>query len=243
MERYKIIIQYDGTKYSGFQSQKNKNAIQDKIETSLSFLNNNNKIRIHSASRTDAGVHALGQVAHFDLGKNISIHDIKKAINARLDKEIRIVNVEKVKNDFHSRYDAIGKQYVYKCTLSNNPLLINHMYSIKNIDIEKLNNCAKIIIGKHDFLSFSKFSDKKNNFCTINQSFWEIESDNISYFINGDRFLHHMVRYLVGTMIAVSQDKISLDFFESLLFNPSKDAKIYKSPAKGLFLNEVFYKD
>ena len=243
MERYKIIIQYDGTKYSGFQSQKNKNAIQDKIETSLSFLNSNNIIRIHSASRTDAGVHALGQVAHFDLGKNISTHDIKKAINARLDKEIRIVNVEKVKNDFHSRYDAIGKQYVYKCTLSNNPLLINHMYYIKNIDIEKLNNCAKIIIGKHDFLSFSKFSDKKNNFCTINQSFWEIESDNISYFINGDRFLHHMVRYLVGTMIAVSQDKISLDFFESLLFNPSKDAKIYKSPAKGLFLNEVFYKD
>ena len=243
MERYKIIIQYDGTKYSGFQSQKNKNAIQDKIETSLSFLNSNNIIRIHSASRTDAGVHALGQVAHFDLGKNISTQDIKKAINARLDKEIRIVNVEKVKNDFHSRYDAIGKQYVYKCTLSNNPLLINHMYSIKNIDTDKLNNCAKIIIGKHDFLSFSKFSDKKNNFCTINQSFWEIESDNISYFINGDRFLHHMVRYLVGTMIAVSQDKISFDFFESLLFNPSKDAKIYKSPAKGLFLNEVFYKD
>ena len=243
MERYKIIIQYDGTKYSGFQSQKNKNAIQDKIETSLSFLNSNNIIRIHSASRTDAGVHALGQVAHFDLGKNISTQDIKKAINARLDKEIRIVNVEKVKNDFHSRYDAIGKQYVYKCTLSNNPLLINHMYSIKNIDTDKLNNCAKIIIGKHDFLSFSKFSDKKNNFCTINQSFWEIKRDNISYFINGDRFLHHMVRYLVGTMIAVSQDKISFDFFESLLFNPSKDAKIYKSPAKGLFLNEVFYKD
>ena len=243
MIRYKILIQYDGTNYSGFQSQKNKNTIQDKIETSLSYLNNNNPLRIHSASRTDAGVHALGQVAHFDLENDMPLKELKKAINARLDKEIRIVEVKKVKDDFHSRFDAIGKQYLYKCTLSNNPLFLNQKFYVRKIDFRKLNDCAKIIIGKHDFLSFSKFSDKKNNLCTIKESLWVNQDDNLYYFIKGNRFLHHMVRYLVGTMISVSQNKISLDFFESLLSNPSKDAKIYKSPAKGLFLNEVFYKD
>ena len=105
---------------------------------------------------------------------------------------------------------------------------------------------SEIIEGKHNFLSFSKFSNKKNNFCRIFKSKWVFDDkkdEKLSYIIHGDRFLHHMVRYLVGTMIAVSQKKISIDDFKNLLSNPKKDAKIFKAPGKGLVLKEVFYEN
>ena len=123
MSRYKITIQYDGLSFSGFQSQKNLNTIQDKIEYSLSFLNKNNLIRVLGASRTDAGVHALGQVAHFDLDIELSLDAIKRALNARLPSEIRIIDIVEVDSKFHSRFDAIKKEYLYQCSLTDNPLL------------------------------------------------------------------------------------------------------------------------
>ena len=109
MNRYKIVIQYDGTNFSGFQSQKDHSGIQDKIEYSISKLNNENKIKIYGASRTDAGVHALGQVAHFDLDSKLSDKKLLRAINARLNKEIRISQLNKVGDNFHSRFDSISK--------------------------------------------------------------------------------------------------------------------------------------
>ena len=102
MNRYKIVIQYDGTNFSGFQSQKNQRGIQDKIESSTSKLNNENKIKIYGASRTDAGVHALGQVAHFNLDSNLEDKELQRAINARLDKEIRISHLSKIDFAFSS---------------------------------------------------------------------------------------------------------------------------------------------
>ena len=110
MSRYKIIIQYDGTNFSGFQSQKNQNGIQDKIESSILVLNNNKKVKVYGASRTDSGVHALGQVAHFDLDSNLEDKDLQRAINARLDKEIRISHLSKIEESFHSRFDAMSKE-------------------------------------------------------------------------------------------------------------------------------------
>ena len=102
MNRYKIKIQYDGSNFSGFQSQKDNSGIQNKIESSIAMLNNEDSVKLYGASRTDSGVHALGQVAHFDLNTNLSENDLKKAINARLEKEIRISDVRIVDNDFHS---------------------------------------------------------------------------------------------------------------------------------------------
>ena len=115
MNRYKIVIQYDGTNFAGFQSQKNQSGIQDKIEYSISKLNNENNVKIYGASRTDAGVHALGQVAHFDLDSKLPDRELLRAINARLDKEIRLSQLTKVSKNFHSRFDAISKEYHYLC--------------------------------------------------------------------------------------------------------------------------------
>ena len=246
MNRYKIVIQYDGTNFSGFQSQKNQRGIQDKIESSISKLNNENKIKIYGASRTDAGVHALGQVAHFDLDSKLPDRKLLRAINARLDKEIRISQLNKVGDNFHSRFDAISKKYNYLCSLTDNPLYLKDHFQVKNLDFDLLVESSKIIEGQHDFLSFSKFSDKKNNLCKIFMSKWVFDDKKdkkLSYIIHGDRFLHHMVRYLVGTMIAVSQNKFSIEDFKNLLNLPRKDAKIFKAPSKGLVLKEIFYEN
>ena len=242
MSRYKITIQYDGLDFSGFQSQKNLNTIQDKIEYSLSFLNENNLIRLSGASRTDSGVHALGQVAHFDLDTDLSLNDIKRAINARLPVEIRIIDIIEVDNQFHSRFDAIKKEYLYQCCLTDNPLLAKNHFIVKKINFEILKDLETELLGKHDFLSFSKFDiEKKNTICEIFKSKWTLEDDKLFYIIEGDRFLHHMVRYLVGTMIGYMEKKISTQEFLSLLANPRKDAKLLKAPANGLILNKIFY--
>jgi len=244
MSRYKIIIQYDGLDFSGFQSQKNLNTIQDKIEHSLSFLNHNNLIRVLGASRTDAGVHALGQVAHFDFDTELSLNAIKRALNARLPIEIRIIDIMEVDARFHSRFDAIKKEYLYQCSLTDNPLLSKNHFIVKKIDFDMLKDIESELLGKHDFLSFSKFDiEKKNTVCQIFKSKWTLEDDKLFYIIEGNRFLHHMVRYLVGTMIGCMDKKISKKDFLSLLDNPIKDGKLLKAPAHGLILNRIFYEN
>ena len=244
MSRYKITIQYDGLSFSGFQSQKNLNTIQDKIEYSLSFLNKNNLIRVLGASRTDAGVHALGQVAHFDLDIELSLDAIKRALNARLPSEIRIIDIVEVDSKFHSRFDAIKKEYLYQCSLTDNPLLSKNHFIVKKIDFDILEDIQGELLGKHNFLSFSKFDiDKKNTICEIFKSKWILEDGKLFYIIEGNRFLHHMVRYLVGTMIGCMDKKISKKDFLSLLDNPIKDGKLLKAPEHGLILNRIFYEN
>jgi len=244
MSRYKITIQYDGLDFSGFQSQKNLNTIQDKIEYSLSFLNENNLIRLSGASRTDSGVHALGQVAHFDLDTDLSLNAIKRAINARLPIEIRIIDIIEVDDKFHSRFDAIKKEYLYQCCLTDNPLLAKNHFIVKKINFEILKDLETELLGKHDFLSFSKFDiEKKNTICEIFKSKWTLEDDKLFYIIEGNRFLHHMVRYLVGTMIGCMEGKITKKDFLSLLDNPIKNARLFKAPAHGLILNRIFYEN
>ena len=244
MSRYKITIQYDGLDFSGFQSQKNLNTIQDKIEYSLSFLNENNLIRLSGASRTDSGVHALGQVAHFDLDTDLSLNAMKRAINARLPVEIRIIDIIEVDDQFHSRFDAIKKEYLYQCCLTDNPLLAKNHFIVKKINFEILKDLEAELLGKHDFLSFSKFDiEKKNTICEIFKSKWTLEDDKLFYIIEGNRFLHHMVRYLVGTMIGCMEGKITKKDFFSLLDNPIKNARLFKAPAHGLILNRIFYEN
>jgi tRNA pseudouridine38-40 synthase len=244
MSRYKITIQYDGLSFSGFQSQKNLNTIQDKIEHSLCFLNKNNLIRVLGASRTDAGVHALGQVAHFDLDIELSLDAIKRALNARLPVEIRIIDIVEVDSKFHSRFDAIKKEYLYQCSLTDNPLLSKNHFIVKKIDFDMLEDIQGELLGKHNFLSFSKFDiGKKNTICEIFKSKWTLEDGKLFYIIEGDRFLHHMVRYLVGTMIGCMDKKISKKDFLSLLDNPIKDGKLLKAPAHGLIINRIFYEN
>jgi len=242
MSRYKIIIQYDGTNYFGWQMQSHKRTVQSEIESALAPLNENNRVKIIGAGRTDTGVHAFGQVAHFDLDTKLKTVQLIKALNARLPNDIRIIDIVETIDEFHARFSAKRRYYRYQCYLDDNLLFKNQSWFVGEIDKSILDVFANKIIGTHDFLSFSKLNKQlKNTVCNIYESKW-FKSENMLIFnVCGNRFLHHMVRYLVGTMIAGAQGKISLDYFENLLLNPQKNVKIFKAPPEGLIMVGIDY--
>jgi len=239
--RYKIIIQYDGTAFHGWQIQKKYLTIQGALENALKDFTSK-KINVFGSGRTDSGVHALGQVAHFDLPEEIDSSILINALNAKLDYRIKIIECEKVNNDFHARYSATKRHYVYR--LRTDTFLLDHHYTyhILPVDIDLLNSASKLILGEQDFTSFSK-SNKKiiNRNCHIYESIWKEDKSILNYHITGNRFLHHMVRYLVGTMLEIGKNNYSIKQFKDLLLNPRENVQIFKAPSKGLALKQVDY--
>ena len=239
--RYKIVVHYDGTNYHGWQIQKNHKTIQGELEKALSDLTSQN-ISICGSGRTDSGVHALAQVAHFDLLKKINPELIINALNARINKDIRVLNCEIVKNDFHARFSATKRSYVYR--LRTNTYILDRHYTHCSVplDLKLLNKASKLIIGDYDFTSFSKNNPEiTNRRCVVYDSIWKDSESLLNYHITGNRFLHHMVRYLVGTMIEIGKKKLSLKKFEELLTIPKEDVQIYKAPPNGLILEKIDY--
>ena len=244
MSRYKIIIQYDGTNYFGWQMQSHKRTIQAEIETALVPLNNDERVKIIGAGRTDTGVHALGQVAHFELDTKLKTAQLFKALNARLPHDIKIIDVTQTNDEFHARFSAKRRYYRYQCYFGDNLLFRNQAWSIDEIDKSKLDIFAEIIQGRHDFLSFSKLNKQLDNtLCNIYESEWYKSENMLIFKVCGNRFLHHMIRYLVGTMVAGAQGKITFDYFEDLVNNPQKEVRIFKAPAQGLILIGIDYNE
>ena len=241
--RYKLIIQYDGTNFFGWQLQKNKRTIQGVLEETLKLiLKSKSRIPIHGSGRTDTGVHALGQVAHADMDIKMDVQSMVKAINGNLPIDIEILDIIRAENEFHSRFNAIKRCYIYQFYTGKSLLFNNQTWYIKSLDLKLLNTLSTLVLGEHNFLSFSKFNKEKiNTFCTILTSLWKVENNIIYYKIEGNRFLHHMVRYLVGTMVAVNTEKITIEEFKRLLSYPNKNVRIFKAPPRGLILEKVFY--
>ena len=242
MSRFRVIIQYDGTGFRGWQLQKNERTIQGELEESLKKINHNNLIRVHGAGRTDTGVHATGQVAHFDLSTNLDTSELKNALNGNLPKDIRVMDCDQVSDNFHARFSAKKRHYLYR-TRNNKYLLDrNYTWSTEKLDLDKLNEVAKIIKGNHDFTSFSRFNKNLDHRrCIIYESLWKEDSEIVNYHITSNRFLHHMVRYLVGTMVEVLRDKFELEYFKELINKPSENVNIFKAPPQGLVLTKVDY--
>ncbi len=243
MKRYKLIIKYDGEKFFGWQIQKDKRTVQGLIEKALSLvLKVKSRIIVHGAGRTDSGVHAYQQVAHFDFLTNLNEDSLKNAINSKLDIDCKIISVKIVNNDFHARFSALRRQYLYQCYTGDSILYRNQSWHLDKVKLRCLNNLAQEIIGTHDFLSFSKYNPNINNTkCKISESRWIQNKDMVIFSIISNRFLHHMIRYLVGTMIAVSEDRFSKIKFNFLLENPKKNVRIFKAPPQGLILNKIDY--
>ena len=241
--RYKLVIQYDGSKFFGWQLQKEKRTIQGVLEGSLKkILKSKTRIPIHGAGRTDTGVHAWGQVAHSDIDINFKSDKLINAFNANLPVDCRILSITRISNHFHSRFDASYRDYRYQLYTGNSLLFRNQCWIKTRLNLEKLNTLSRMFIGQYDFLSFSKFSiEKKNTLCTIYESKWYLENGMTIYKIRGNRFLHHMVRYLVGSMIAVIEEKFTTSNLLDLLNRPSKRVKIFKAPPQGLILESVIY--
>ena len=245
MSRFKLTIQYDGTLFFGWQIQASVRTVQGEVEQALLNIDKSTqRIPVHGSGRTDTGVHATGQVAHFDLATKLGERELKDALNAHLSENCRIMSIEKVTDKFHARFDAVRRHYRYQCYVGDSILYRNQAWCLRVPDIQRLNQLAALVIGDHDFQSFGKYRlDQKNTHCTIYQAEWKGQGDFVNFFIAGNRFLHHMVRYLVGTMVKTSQGNFSQDGFESLLLEPQKDARVQKAPPQGLFLEKVDYVD
>ena len=244
-KNFKLTIQYDGTDYCGWQIQKNAITVQATIKKALEEIVKTNNVNVIGSGRTDSGVHSVGQVCSVKLKTNMTNIQLLKALNSKLPNNIRVSLSEIVDDNFNARFSAVDREYIYKIKKESSPFDYKYYWNYPyDYDINILNNCAKIVIEQNNFYNFCKPSpDIKNYNCTISYSQWEIENDILTYQINANRFLHHMVRMLVGTMLEVSRGKISkVDFLNLFNQNLNKNM-ILTAPSKGLYLFKVKYEN
>jgi len=242
--RYLMIFSYDGTNYNGYQKQPDLITIQSVIEEALTKINSNKNVSIHASGRTDSGVHALNQKAHFDLDTNIDTSKIKYSLNSLLPKDIYIKDINEVNNDFHARFDVVKKEYIYKINRGEyNPIDVNYIYQYNNsLDIEKIKRALSLLEGEHDFSSFTKMVDEKETYVrTIYTTDITIDDNIITIKFVGNGFLRYMVRNMVGLLIEIGSNKKEPE--EVLRLFEVKDRKEagITAPPNGLYLKNVYY--
>lgn len=244
MRNIKLLIEYEGTKYHGWQSQINALAIQDVIRNALKKLTDED-VNLTGSSRTDVGVHAFGQVANFLTESSIPADKFSHALNAVLPGDIVIKGSEEVDKDFHSRYNSKGKKYRYLIHNSIYPsaLLRNRAFHVKyDLDADLMDKASKYFIGEHDFSAFkSTGSSVKSSERTITEATVSKSEDIIEFEIAGNGFLYNMVRIITGTLIDVGVGKIAPDDITAIIDSKDRKQAGKTAPAHGLYLVEVYY--
>src|SRR5258706_4504144 len=240
--RYCYEISYDGTNYNGWQNQANAIGVQQVVEETLSKLLRE-KIVIVGSGRTDTGVHCVQQFFHADIEKEINSKELLPRLNSFLPKDIAIRSIAEVKPNAYARYDARERSYEYHITTKKNPLLVGRAYYFfKECDMSLMNEAAALLIGKHDFTSFSKVKTDVNHFeCTIKKARWVKKGDLIIFTITANRFLRGMVRAVVGTLLDVGTKKNSIKEFQSIIKSKDRKKAGMNVPAEGLYLIQVKY--
>lgn len=243
MRNIKLVLEYDGTNYVGWQVQSNGQSVQGELERALRQVLQE-PISTAAAGRTDAGVHARGQVVSFKTTKTVQLPFLVKGLNAVLAHDIAVIASEDVPEDFHARHSA--KLRAYRYYLSLHPTAIQRAYSWYvggyNLDRTLLNDCAKLILGEHDFTSFSKMYASVDHFrCSVEKSNWTETTSNLVYEIQANRFLYGMVRALVGTMVEVARGHRKFAAFSEILGAKDRAKAGMSAPAKGLFLEQITY--
>ena len=239
--RYFLELSYDGTPFVGWQRQPAGDSVQSCLEDALSILFRK-PLTIVGAGRTDAGVHAHQLFAHVDLDEHVD-QDLTFRLNKLLPKEIAVRNVIAVTQDAHARFDAVSRIYRYHITTQKNPFLQKRSYQFaKPLDLDLMNQAAKILIDHKNFKCFSKSkTDVKTYVCDIQQVHWQQNGSKLVFFIQANRFLRNMVRAIVGTLIEVGLRKISISDFEAILASRDRSQAGYSVPAHGLYLEKVNY--
>ena len=239
--RYFIRFSYDGSKFYGFQRQKDKLSVQQKIEEALTIINKKEVI-IKGAGRTDVGVHALGQCAHFDLDVEVPEDRLKNAINSIVAPYIYVLECKIVTNDFHARFSAVRKKYVYKIMLGDyNPLKFDYyLFYQKDFSVDKARDCAKLFIGKHNFHNF--VSGERDNYDGIIYSIeFRMLDDEIDIVFEGKSFYRYMVRNLVGAILDYNEGKCDIFLVERMINDATFNHQLRTAPAMGLYLEGVYY--
>lgn len=236
----KGICEYDGTNYSGWQKQKNSNSVQEEIEKALTTILSK-KISIVGSGRTDAGVHALNQVFHFKIENEIDLNSTQKSLNGLLPSDISVKSLVFEKEGFHSRYSAKKRTYLYLVTNRKNVFYDRYSWTIfSQLDKSKLFTIQELFVGKKNFSSFCKAEEEvENKICKVTYSRWFSRGDFLLYFISADRFIHGMVRGIVGLSIEFARGK--LNFEEANEIIETKRRCPLWAPSKGLILYQVEY--
>ena len=244
MTRYFIFISFKGTYYHGWQIQPDDVTIQRILNNALTLILGE-KISTSGAGRTDSGVHALLFCAHFD-SRNSDLADRKSIVlklNSFLPRDIVVKNIKRVKKDSDARFSAISRTYKYYVSRVKNPFNDSYCwYFHGDLDIDRMNTAASLLPNFSDFTSFSRLhSGSKTNLCNIYSAGWVKEADLLVFTITADRFLRNMVRALVGTLVDVGRNRISIAEFETIILAKNRSKAGVSAPAKGLFLTGIDY--
>ena len=244
MRNIMLTIEYDGTNYSGWQYQYNAPSVQEEIEKALKKLTGEG-IRINGAGRTDAKVHARGQVANFYTHATIPPERFSKALNSLLPDEISIVASQEVTADFHARYSAIGKRYVYQIYLGKNrsPLLRNYSLHVSyDVDLGIMKEASKLLLGTHDFAGFmSSGSSVQNTTRTIHSIEFELLNNSLWIAFEGNGFLYNMVRIIVGTLLKIGRGSMEPEKLSRMLKEKDRSVGGPTAQPQGLYLEKVLY--
>lgn len=244
--RYKVTLAYDGSNYCGWQIQPNGLSVQQVVEEVISSIQ---KIETHieASGRTDAKVHAKGQVFHFDTHLSMTAEQWEKALNAKLPEDMRVKHVEQVNDNFHSRFDAKWKNYDYYVNLgAYDPFERNHVLQLcRPLDVVKMKECAKCFVGCHDFTAFNANSlqERPNQVRTIYDLWIEEKGEMIIFHYYGEGFLRYMVRMITQTLIEVGKGRLTIEQVNELLQQAKKHSAPFNASAVGLYLVKVGYEE
>ena len=242
--RFAATVAYNGTAYKGFQRQSRGASIQQSLEDALEAIAGR-KVKVNGAGRTDTGVHATGQVVAFDLEWQHPYEKLQKALNSRLASDIAIVHVKQVSDDFDPRRHAVSRTYQYRLYQAEvrDPLRLNLAWHVTSlVGGSGMNAAAGSIVGKHDFISFGLPPSGTNTVRTVTTAGWDFDGPDAKFTITADAFLFRMVRTLVGTMVKIGQEKMTVEEFQAILAARKRGLAAAPAPACGLTLTAVNYR-
>jgi tRNA pseudouridine38-40 synthase len=243
MARFKLYIEYEGTRYSGWQMQKNSKSIQGKLYEVAKNIFKGEQVEIYGSGRTDSGVHALCQVAHLEVKTMLAPEIIRMKMNDELPADINILEVEKANPKFHARYDAKSRSYLYQISRRRTSFGKPFVWWIKDsLNFEKMSKASKMFIGMHDFVSFAdKDEEEKSTKVLIEDIQLKEDGDLILFRIVGSHFLWKQVRRMVGVLVEIGRGKLTTDDLKYFLEHKSPTPAKYTAPPSGLFLEQVIY--
>jgi tRNA pseudouridine38-40 synthase len=245
-QRYRLTVEYEGSDFFGWQWQPQQRTVQAVLESALAGVFGQ-AIRIYGSGRTDAGVHALGQIAHFEAPARFETPKLELALNANLPPDVRVHHLLRTTPDFHARFSARWRWYRYRMFIQPSALERHFGWYLKyQLNADILRQCAEHLPGIHDFTAFSKIDldaaeDKHGGNCLVYAAGWELLPEEFRFHIVANRFLRHMVRTLVGAMVDVARGHFDREWFLDLLNNTLKSDRVFNAPAQGLCLMQVGY--
>jgi len=240
MRNVKLLIEYDGTDFLGWQWQPKGRTVEGVLKSSLQSLLQTQP-KLYGSGRTDSGVHALAQAANFKTTSDLSNEQLRDGLNYYLPSDIRILSAEDVADDFHARHSAKGRLYRYVISKYQRAIGRQYAWYYKpKLDVDSMNHAAELLLGRHSFKAFARENPNEQHYlCDIEQAGWRTKSDQLMFEIKANRFLHNMVRIIVGTLLEIGRGKTSPDVVSKMLNNEDKASAGMVVPPHGLFLVRV----